>query len=61
MEDRITLTEAFSALAGYGPALWCGVAAAIATFIVEIILCKKGILFAGQTRNLRLQNKEVTC
>ena len=54
MEDRITLTEAFSALAGYGPALWCGVAAAIATFIVEIILCKKGILFAGADKKLAL-------
>ena len=47
MEDRITLTEAFSALAGYGPALWCGVAAAIATFIVEII-------FAGADKKLAL-------
>lgn len=54
MEDRITLMEAFSALAGYGPALWCGVAAAIATFIVEIILCKKGILFAGADKKLAL-------
>ena len=54
MEDRITLTEAFSALAGYGPALWCGVATAIATFIVEIILCKKGILFAGTDKKLAL-------
>ena len=40
MEDRVTLAEAFSALAGYGPALWCGVAAGIATFIVEVILCR---------------------
>ena len=33
MEDRIGLAEALSELAGYRPALWCGVAAAIATFI----------------------------
>ena len=46
MEDRITLTEAFHALAGYGAAFWCGAAAGIATFIIEIILCQKGILFA---------------
>ena len=56
MEDRVTLAEAFSALAGYGPALWCGVAAGIATFIVEVILCTKGILFAGLW-----QSKEATC
>lgn len=54
MEDRVTLAEAFSALAGYGPALWCGVAAGIATFIVEVILCTKGILFAGADRKLAL-------
>ena len=54
MEDRITLTEAFHALAGYGAALWCGVAAGITTFIVEIILCQKGILFAGADKKLAL-------
>ena len=54
MEDRVTLAEAFGVLAGYGLAFWCGVAAGIATFIVEIILCKKGILFAGADRKLAL-------
>ena len=54
MEDRLTLAEAFRALAGYGPAFWCGAAAGIATFVVEIILCKKGILFAGADRKLAL-------
>lgn len=54
MEDRITLTEAFHALAGYGAAFWCGAAAGIATFIIEIILCQKGILFAGADRKLAL-------
>ena len=54
MEDRIGLAEALGELAGYGPALWCGVAAAIATFIIEIILCKKGILFAGTDRKIAL-------
>ena len=57
MEDRMTLAEAFSALAGYGPALWCGVAAAIATFVIEVILCKKGILFGGADKKLRWQSK----
>ena len=54
VEDRITLMEALNALAGYGLAVWCGVAAAIATFIVEILLCKKGILFAGADKKLAL-------
>ena len=54
MENRMTLTEAFRALAEYGLAFWCGVVAGIATFVVEIILCKKGILFAGADRKLAL-------
>lgn len=48
----MTLTEAFEALAGYGPAVWCGVAAAVITFIIEIILCTKGILFASGEKKL---------
>ena len=43
----MTITEALEALASYGPAVWLGVLAAIVTFIIEIILCTKGILFAG--------------
>lgn len=54
MGDRMTLTEAFKALAGYGPAVWCGVAAAIVTFVIEIILCTKGILFAGTEKKIAL-------
>ena len=52
MEERMNLAEAFSALAGYGAAVWCGVAAAIATFVIEIILCKKGILFASGEKKI---------
>ena len=58
MEDRMTLAEAFSALAGYGPALWCGVAAAIATFVIEVILCKKGILFGGADKKIALAKQK---
>ena len=58
MENRMTLTEAFRALAEYGLAFWCGVVAGIATFVVEIILCKKGILFAGADRKLALAKQK---
>lgn len=61
MGDRITLMEAFSALAGYGAAFWCGVAAAIATFIIEIILVKKGYSLPGRTKNLLWQSNGATC
>ena len=57
MEDKVTLTEALSELAGYGPAFWCGVAAAIAVFAAEVILCKKGILFGGAERKIALAKK----
>lgn len=47
MDDRMTISEAIDALIGYGPAVWIGVLAAIVTFIIEVILCTKGIIFAG--------------
>ena len=52
MEESMNLPAAFSALAGYGAAVWCGVAAAIATFVIEIILRKKGILFASGEKKI---------
>ncbi len=58
MNDRVTLSEAFEILAGYGPAVWLGVLAAIVTFIIEIVLCTKGILFAGGEQKLKRAKKE---
>ena len=58
MNDRVTLSEAFQILAGYGPAVWLGVLAAIVTFVIEIILYTKGILFAGGEQKLRRARKE---
>ena len=52
MQDRMGLKEALEALAGYGPAVWCSVAAAVVTFIIEIILCTKGVLFAGPDKKI---------
>ena len=58
MNDRVTLSEAIEILAGYGPAVWLGVLAAAVTFIVEIILCAKGVLFAGgEKKNKRAKKK----
>ena len=58
MNDRITLTEAFKVTMGYGPAVWLGVLAAVVTFVVEIILCSKGILFSGGEQKLKRARKE---
>ena len=58
MNDRVTLSEAIEILAGYGPAVWLGVLAAIVTFVIEIILYTKGILFAGGEQKLRRARKE---
>ena len=43
---------------GYGPAVWLGVLAAVVTFVVEIILCSKGILFSGGEQKLKRARKE---
>ena len=53
MNDRMTITEALAALAAYGPAVWLGVLAAVVTFVIEIVLCTKGILFAGGEQKLK--------
>ena len=58
MNERVTLSEAFEILAGYGPAVWLGVLAAIATFIIEVVLCTKGILFAGGEQKLKRAKKD---
>lgn len=59
MNERVTLSEAFEILAGYGPAVWLGVLAAIATFIIEVVLCTKGILFAGGEQKLKRAKIEI--
>lgn len=58
MNDRVTLSEAIEILAGYGPAIWLGVLAAAVTFIVEIILCAKGVLFAGGEQKIKRAKKK---
>ena len=57
MNDRMTISEAIEALASYGPAVWLGVLAAVVTFIIEIILCTKGILFAEGEKKLKRARK----
>ncbi len=58
MDDRMTISEAIDALIGYGPAVWIGVLAAIVTFIIEVILCTKGIIFAGGEKKIERARKE---
>ena len=58
MDDRMTISEARDALIGYGPAVWIGVLAAIVTFIIEVILCTKGIIFAGGEKKIERARKE---
>ena len=55
----MTITEAIQALASYGPAVWLGVLAAIVTFIIEVVLCTKGILFAGGEQKLKRAKIEI--
>ena len=57
MNDRMTIAEALAELASYGPAVWLGVLAAVATFVIEAVLCAKGILFSGGERKLERARK----
>lgn len=56
--DEITLSEAFDILAGYGVEVWAGIFAAIFVFIIEIILCKKGIIFASGDKKIEKAKRE---
>lgn len=53
MEQEITLKEAWQQILSYEPAVWCGVASAIIVFIIEIILCKKQIIFSGVEKKIQ--------
>lgn len=56
--DEITLSEAFEILAGYGVEVWAGVLVAIFVFVIEIILCKKGVIFASGEKKIEKAKKE---
>lgn len=56
--DEVTLSEAFDILAGYGIEVWAGIFAAIFVFIFEIVLCKKGIIFASGEKKIEKAKRE---
>lgn len=57
MNERLDISDFWRIMAGYGPVFWCGVVTAIVVFIIEAILCKCGIIFAGQEKNWRRLEK----
>lgn len=67
--ERIELSEAWEQMFSYGPAVWIGVLCGIGTFIVEIILCQKRIIFGGAEKKREeaikagnvLQGTQVSC
>ena len=56
--DEVTLSEAFDILAGYGIEVWAGIFAAIFVVIIEIILCKKGIILASGDKKIEKAKRE---
>lgn len=57
MDNEISLSEAWEVIAGYDSAVWYGVFAAVATFIIEIMLCKNGIIFASGDKKIAKAKK----
>lgn len=55
--EQITFSDFWKALSAYDPALWVGAVAAIAVFGIEIILMKKGLIFAGGEKRLERARK----
>lgn len=54
-ETGMTLSELLSQ---EDPRIWCGVIAAIITFVVEVILCSKKVIFSGHEKNIARAIKE---
>ena len=50
--ELITLEEAWAIIVGDDPALWAGIFTAIAIFVVELILIKKQLIFAGDEKRI---------
>lgn len=48
-ETGMTLSELISQ---EDPRIWCGVIVAIITFVVEVILCSKKVIFSGHEKNI---------
>ena len=57
MNEQIGLKEAWEQLLAYGPAVWAGVGTALITFFIEIVLCKKGIIFDGGEKKIKRARK----
>lgn len=58
MLAEITFSEFWAQMAEYDSALWYGVFAAIVTFVIELVLGAKGIIFAGDDKKLAKAKKE---
>lgn len=58
MQEEITFKEAFKQLANFGLPIWLGVGSAIIVFIIEIILCSKKIIFAGNDKKIEDAKKK---
>ncbi len=55
--DKITLSEAIKVLADYGAPFWVGLFSAVVVFVVEIILCTKGTIFASGDKKISMAKK----
>lgn len=57
MNARIGLREVWEIWLSYDIAVWCGVFAAIGTYIIELILYKKNIIFSGEEKRIEKAKK----
>lgn len=58
MDTRISLSDAWEILAGYDTAVWCGLLVAVITFVIEVILCSKGIIFSKEEKLIAAAKKK---
>ena len=55
--EEVTIRGAIEAIISYGGAFWTGVIAGIIVFALEIVLCVKGVIFAGGEKKIEQAKK----
>lgn len=67
--EEINLFEAWKTLASYDVAIWVGIVVAVVIFVIEMVLCKKGIIFSSTYKKKAeavrkgnvIQGKQISC
>lgn len=55
--ERVSFQDVMETFIGYGASVWIAIFVALAVFVVEIILCKNGVIFSGVEKRIAKAKK----